>query len=248
MSRRRLLPCSQSFGAVYPHPVPARSLAVTVGLSRTTRPGSGEPQVAFIPGIRLWLFSQRRLPPPGPGPGRTGPSRARHRAGNAPAARPGGRAGRAPCGAPGHHHAGGDARHRRGPPARRWSTPLPERSGQGPTGGRPARRPPARPSSRLELSAFRGAFAALPSGSLALNDVRTPEFVIHEDRRVVAYYAPLGYLNRHATWPGGVTPDPTQMLKSFTVVRSYLVPGPPFGEARKLSWAAGGGCPGSRRS
>jgi hypothetical protein len=34
---------------------------------------------------------------------------------------------------------------------------------------------------------------------LALNDVRTPEFVIHEDRRVVAYHAPFGYLNRHAT-------------------------------------------------
>jgi len=51
----------------------------------------------------------------------------------------------------------------------------------------------------VEFSAFCDAFAALPSGPLALNDVRTPEFVIHEDRRVVAYCAPFGYLNRHAT-------------------------------------------------
>ena len=40
--------------------------------------------------------------------------------------------------------------------------------------------------------AFRDAFAALASGPLALTDVRTPEFVIHEDRRMVAYYAPFG--------------------------------------------------------
>ena len=40
--------------------------------------------------------------------------------------------------------------------------------------------------------AFRDAFAALPSGPLALNDVRPPEFVIHEDCRMVAYYAPFG--------------------------------------------------------
>jgi hypothetical protein len=51
--------------------------------------------------------------------------------------------------------------------------------------------------------AFRDAFAALPSGPLALNEVRTPEFVIHEDCRIVAYYAPFGCLNRHAiaAWP-----------------------------------------------
>ena len=53
------------------------------------------------------------------------------------------------------------------------------------------------------VSAFRDAFAALPSGPLALNEVRTPEFVIHEDCRIVAYYAPFGCLNRHAiaAWP-----------------------------------------------
>jgi hypothetical protein len=50
-----------------------------------------------------------------------------------------------------------------------------------------------------EFSAFRDAFAALPSGPLALNDVRTPEFVIREDRRVVAYHAPFGCPNRHTT-------------------------------------------------
>jgi hypothetical protein len=51
----------------------------------------------------------------------------------------------------------------------------------------------------VESSAFRDAFAALPSGPLALNDVRTPEFVLHEGRRVVAYQAPFGCLSRHAT-------------------------------------------------
>ena len=51
--------------------------------------------------------------------------------------------------------------------------------------------------------AFRDAFAALASGPLALNDVRTPEFVIHEDRRIVPYYALFGCMNRHtiAAWP-----------------------------------------------
>jgi hypothetical protein len=72
----------------------------------------------------------------------------------------------------------------------------------------------------VEFSAFRDAFAALSSGPLALNDVRTPEFVIHEDRRVVAYYAPFDYLNRHATVAWWASPGPTQMRKSFTVVRS----------------------------
>jgi len=47
----------------------------------------------------------------------------------------------------------------------------------------------------VAFSAPRDAFAALPSGPLALNDVRTPEFVIHEDRRVVAYHAPFGCPN-----------------------------------------------------
>jgi hypothetical protein len=45
---------------------------------------------------------------------------------------------------------------------------------------------------------------------LALNDVRTPEFVIHEDRRVVAYYAPFGCLNGYATvaWRASHLPRP----------------------------------------
>jgi len=51
----------------------------------------------------------------------------------------------------------------------------------------------------VEFSAVRDAFAALPSGPLALNAVRTPELVIREDRRIVAYHAPSGCLNRHAT-------------------------------------------------
>ena len=46
----------------------------------------------------------------------------------------------------------------------------------------------------------------------------------------------------------GVTPGLTQMPKSFTVVRSYIIPDPPSGEARKLGAAVGAGCPGSRRS
>jgi hypothetical protein len=33
------------------------------------------------------------------------------------------------------------------------------------------------------------------------------------------------------------------MLKSFTVVRSYIIADPAFGEARKLGAAVGGGCP-----
>ena len=76
---------------------------------------------------------------------------------------------------------------------------------RGPSTGRPLpvvtaqRSPGIGRVSNGGVSAFRGAFAALPSGSLALNDVRTPEFVIHEDCRVVAYYAPFDYLNRHAT-------------------------------------------------
>jgi hypothetical protein len=74
-------------------------------------------------------------------------------------------------------------------------------------------------------------------------------FVSHEDRRVVAYYAPFGCLNRHATvaWRASRLAQPL-VLKSFTVVRSYIVADPPFGEARKLGAAVGAGCPGSRRS
>ena len=96
----------------------------------------------------------------------------------------------------------------------------------------------------VEFSAFRDAFAGLPCGPLALNDVRTPEFVIHEDRRVVAYYAPFGCLTRHATvaWWASHLAQP-QMLKSFTVVRSYIIADPASGEARKLGAAVGGGCP-----
>ena len=99
------------------------------------------------------------------------------------------------------------------------------------------------------VSAFRDASAALASGLLALNDVRMPEFVSHEDRRVVAYYAPFGCLNRHATvaWRASRLAQPL-VLKSFTVVRSYIVADPPFGEARKPGAAVGAGCPGSRRS
>ena len=99
------------------------------------------------------------------------------------------------------------------------------------------------------VSAFGDAFAALLSGPLAGNDVRAPEFVIHEDPRVVAYHAPFDYLNP-AGDRGlvGVTLGPAQMLKSLTVVRSYIILDPPFGEARKLGAAVGGGCPGSRRS
>jgi hypothetical protein len=75
----------------------------------------------------------------------------------------------------------------------------------------------------VEFSDFRGLFAALPSGSLALDDVRTPEFCIYEDRRVVAYYAPFDYLNRLARVAlVGVTPGPTQMRESYAVVRDAL--------------------------
>jgi len=41
----------------------------------------------------------------------------------------------------------------------------------------------------VEFSDFRGLRAALPSGSLALDDVRAPEFRLFEDHRIVAYYA-----------------------------------------------------------
>src|SRR5262249_18875643 len=54
MLRRPTLPGSQSFGAKYPHPVPPRDRPRHHRrATRTTRPGSGEPQVAFIPGIRF---------------------------------------------------------------------------------------------------------------------------------------------------------------------------------------------------
>jgi len=78
----------------------------------------------------------------------------------------------------------------------------------------------------VEFSDFRGSFAALPSGSLALDDVRTPEFCIYEDRRIVAYYAPFDYLNRLARVAlVGVTPGPTQMRESYAVVRDALQAG-----------------------
>jgi hypothetical protein len=74
-----------------------------------------------------------------------------------------------------------------------------------------------------EFLAFRDSFAALPSGSLALDVVRTPEFCLYEDRRIVAYYAPFDYLNRDARVVlVGVTPGPTQMRGSYEVVRDAL--------------------------
>ena len=79
------------------------------------------------------------------------------------------------------------------------------------------RPPPAR------FSDFRDSFAVLPSGSLALDDVRAPEFRIYEDHRIVAYYAPFDYLNRLATVAlVGVTPGPTQMRESYAIVRDAL--------------------------
>jgi len=74
-----------------------------------------------------------------------------------------------------------------------------------------------------EFSAFRDAFNALPSRPLKIDDVRTPEFCLHEDHSIVAYYAPFDYLNRHARVAlVGVTPGPTQMLESFQVARDAL--------------------------
>ena len=75
----------------------------------------------------------------------------------------------------------------------------------------------------VEFADFRDSIAALPSGSLAPDDVRTPEFCLYEDRRIVAYYAPFDYLNRLAKVAlVGVTPGPTQMQESFAVVRDAL--------------------------
>jgi hypothetical protein len=75
----------------------------------------------------------------------------------------------------------------------------------------------------VEFSDFRDSFAALPSGSLALDDVRAPEFRIYEDHRIVAYYAPFDYLNRLARVAlVGVTPGPTQMRESYAIVRDAL--------------------------
>ena len=72
----------------------------------------------------------------------------------------------------------------------------------------------------VEFSAFRDAFAALPSGPLTAGVVRTPEFCIYEDRRIVAYYAPFDYLNVHARVVlVGVTPGPTQMQESYAAAR-----------------------------
>ena len=75
----------------------------------------------------------------------------------------------------------------------------------------------------VQFSDFRDSFSALPSGSLALDDVRAPEFCIYEDHRIVAYYAPFDYLNRLARVAlVGVTPGPTQMRESYAIVRDAL--------------------------
>ena len=75
----------------------------------------------------------------------------------------------------------------------------------------------------VESSAFRDSFVALPSGPLSLDDVRTPQFCVYEDRRIVAFYAPFDYLNRHARVAlVGVTPGPTQMMEAFEVVRDAV--------------------------
>jgi hypothetical protein len=75
----------------------------------------------------------------------------------------------------------------------------------------------------VEFADFRDSFAALPSGSPALDDVRTPDFCLYEDRRIVAYYAPFDYLNRLSRVAlVGVTPGPTQMQESYAVVRDAL--------------------------
>lgn len=84
----------------------------------------------------------------------------------------------------------------------------------------------------VQFSDFRDSFAALPSGSLALDDVRAPEFCIYEDHRIVAYYAPFDYLNRLATVAlVGVTPGPTQMRESYAIVRDALRAGHPDQQA-----------------
>ena len=75
----------------------------------------------------------------------------------------------------------------------------------------------------MQFSDFRDSLAALPPGPLALDDVRAAEFCIHEDHRIVAYYAPFDYLNRLARVAVvGVTPGPTQMRESYAVVRDAL--------------------------
>ena len=90
----------------------------------------------------------------------------------------------------------------------------------------------------VQFSDFRDSFAALPSGSLALDDVRAPEFCIYEDHRIVAYYAPFDYLNRLATVAlVGVTPGPTQMRESYAIVRDALR----AGQSRPAGAAGGEG-------
>jgi hypothetical protein len=75
----------------------------------------------------------------------------------------------------------------------------------------------------VEFAAFRDLFAALPSGALSLDEVRTAAFCLYEDRRIVAYYAPFDYLNRQARVAlVGVTPGPTQMRESYGVARDAL--------------------------
>jgi hypothetical protein len=84
----------------------------------------------------------------------------------------------------------------------------------------------------VEFSAFRDSFAALPSGPLSLDDARTSQFCVYEDRRIVAFYAPFDYLNRHARVAlVGVTPGPTQMLEAFEVVRDAVRAGRPDQDA-----------------
>ena len=75
----------------------------------------------------------------------------------------------------------------------------------------------------VEFSDFCDSFAALPSGSLTLDKVRTAEFRIYEDHRIVAYYAPFDFLNPLAKVAlVGVTPGPTQVLESYAIVRDAL--------------------------
>lgn len=76
---------------------------------------------------------------------------------------------------------------------------------------------------RVEFSDFRDLFTGLPPGALSLDDVRTTESCIYEDRRITVFYAPFDYLNQAARVVlVGVTPGPTQMLASYEIVRDAL--------------------------
>jgi hypothetical protein len=84
----------------------------------------------------------------------------------------------------------------------------------------------------VRFADFRDSFAALPPGALSLDDVRAAAFCIYEDRRIVAFYAPFDYLNRHAkVILVGVTPGPTQMLASYEIARNFLRAGRPQEDA-----------------